>query len=235
MAAQESLEGQGAGGRVPGPASPWTRGREAPAEARVAAARIAATLERLGGARTAESDAAYPAGLRELPDPPRVLFVRASCRPPARVAIVGSPAASTYGMACARRIARDLATLGYWVVSGLARGIDARRTRGTPRPALEPGGVRAASMTSPRGIIGCSPDPVRARGLATEWPAGGPVARGVFVQRNRLIAARPRRRWIEAAERSGALSTRRRLGGSGVRCWRSGRHRPSTARGRCTR
>ena len=218
MAVQESLEARvwfaRAGGREP--LAAWS---EAPVESRALAARIAAKLAGLGVRALLESDPGYPTGLRALADPPRVLFVRGTlpeCR--RAVAIVGSRAASPYGMACAGRIARDLGTLGYWVVSGLARGIDAAAHRG----ALEAGGSSVAVL--PGGLDAVTPrhhqDLARTLcergGLATEWPAGEPAARGVFVRRNRLIAGLAAVTLVvEAAERSGALSTAaaaRRLG-----------------------
>ena len=218
MAVQESLEARvwwaRAGGRKS--LAAW---REAPAEARAMATRIAATLAGLGARALLESDPGYPPGLRALADPPRVLFVRGTLPECGRaVAMVGSRAASPYGMACARRIARDLGTLGYWVVSGLARGIDAAAHQG----ALEAGGSSVAVL--PGGLDAITPRHHRdlaytlceRGGLATEWPAGEPVARGVFVQRNRLIAGLAAATVVvEAAERSGALSTAaaaRRLG-----------------------
>src|SRR5258706_91528 len=93
---------------------------------------------------------------------------------------------------------------------------------GPPRGPLEAGGSSLAVL--PGGLDDVPPRHHRVLagtlcergGLATEWPAGGPVARGVFVQRNRLIAALAAATLvIEAAERSGALSTAaaaRRLG-----------------------
>ena len=73
----------------------------------------------------------YPEGLTALADAPPVVYVRGRVEHRARsIAIVGSRAASPYGMAVARRLAADLAGLGYSIVSGLARGIDAAAHRG---------------------------------------------------------------------------------------------------------
>jgi len=173
--------------------------------------RLDVRLARLGARALLASDPGYPPGLHDLADPPPVLYVRGTLPDCGRaVAIVGSRAASPYGMACAHRIARDLAALGYCVVSGLARGIDAAAHRG----ALEAGGASVAVL--PGGLDAVTPHHHRelaetlcARGaLATEWAHGAPVARGVFVRRNRLIAALAGATLVvEAAERSGALST----------------------------
>lgn len=218
MAAQEPLEARVWWSRA-GAREPLAAWLDAPADTRAAARRIAATLDELGARALLESDPGYPPGLRELADPPRVLFVRGALPERERaVAIVGSRAASPYGMACARRIARDLGTLGYWVVSGLARGIDAAAHHG----ALEAGASSVAVL--PGGLDAVTPrhhqDLARTLcergGLATERAAGEPPGRGVFVQRNRLIAALCAATLVvEAAQRSGALSTAavaRRLG-----------------------
>jgi DNA processing protein len=210
MAAQERLEARVLFARVGGP-DPKAAWQAAPAESRAAASRIALGLARLGARALLETDPDYPPGLRDLADPPRVLFVRGVLPDRARaIGIVGSRAASPYGMACARRIARDLAALGYCVVSGLARGIDAAAHRG----ALEAGGASVAVL--PGGLDAVTPrhhgdlaETLCERGgLATEWSSGAPVARGVFLRRNRMIAALAAATVVvEAAERSGALST----------------------------
>jgi DNA processing protein len=218
MAAPGTLEARVLFARAGGP-DPEGAWRDAPAESRAWAARAAAALGRLGARALLASDSDYPSGLRDLPDPPPVLFVRGTlpeCR--RTVAIVGSRAASPYGTACARRLGRDLGTLGLCVVSGLARGIDAAAHQG----ALEAGGSSIAVL--PGGLDAVAPRHHQALaetlcergGLASECPSGPPPARGVFVRRNRLIAALAAVTVVvEAAERSGALSTAaaaRRLG-----------------------
>jgi DNA processing protein len=158
------------------------------------------------------ASASYPAGLRDLADPPPCVYL-AGGAPPAvsgALAIVGSRAASDYGLAQARRLAADLARLGFVVVSGLARGIDAAAHRG----ALEAGGRTMAVI--PSGLEAIAPRHHRALAreiavhgtLLSEWAHGDPRGRGVFVQRNRLIAALSAATVVvEAAERSGALTT----------------------------
>ena len=161
----------------------------------------------------------YPAALRDLGDPPRVVYVRGRVPESRRtVAIVGSRAATAYGRGVAASLARDLSALGYAVVSGLARGIDAA----AHESVLEAGGWTVAVL--PGGLDAIAPrhhEPLAGRiaahgGLLTEWAGGPPVARGVFVRRNRLIAALAAVVVVvEADQRSGALSTAaaaRRLG-----------------------
>ena len=76
--------------------------------------------------------ARYPARLRMIADPPPFL-IHQGCAWWARtiraVAIVGSRSASDYGRRVARDLARGLASLGFTVVSGMARGIDGARTK----------------------------------------------------------------------------------------------------------
>jgi DNA processing protein len=162
----------------------------------------------------------FPAGFRDLRDPPPVVFMLGAELPTiaGAVAMVGSRAASRYGLDQAHRLAHDLARLGMVVVSGLARGIDAAAHRG----ALAAGGRTVAVLPSgldaitPRHHRALAAEIARAGTLLTEWERGEPAGKGVFVQRNRLIAALAGATVVvEAAERSGALSTAtfaRRLG-----------------------
>jgi DNA processing protein len=153
----------------------------------------------------------YPDGLRDLSDAPREVHVRG--RVPARrecVAIVGARAATPYGLRVAGTLARDLATVGFTVVSGLARGIDAAAHRG----ALEAGGATVAVL--PAGLDHVTPphhrdlaDRIAACGaLFSEYASGPPWGAGAFVRRNRLIAAQSSAVVVvEAGVDSGALST----------------------------
>lgn len=195
----------------------------APARAELAAgtARQRAEAEQrrcraMGVALVGRDDADYPQHLRQVYDPPPVLYVRGVLRAdegPTSVAVVGSRAATPQGRALAGRLARDLAATGVTVVSGLARGIDAAAHRG----ALEAGGRTVAVLGS--GLD--RPYPPENAGLATaiaegggavvsEFPLGTAPLPGHFPRRNRVIAG-----WsqavvvVEAAERSGALVTAR--------------------------
>jgi DNA processing protein len=169
---------------------------------------------RIGARALREADPGYPDGLRDLPDPPPVLFIAGSDLPEVRrtVAMVGSRAASGYGLEQARRLAGDLVRCGLVVVSGLARGIDAAAHRG----ALAAGGRTVAVI--PSGLDAITPRhhrdlaaTIAGRGtLVSEWASGDPRGPGVFVQRNRLIAALAGATVVvEAAEGSGALTTAR--------------------------
>lgn len=158
-------------------------------------------------------DAAYPARLRAIHDPPLVLYVKGRLPAPeeATIALVGSRRASTYGMAVARRLAYDLALRGITVVSGLARGIDGAAHRG----ALE---ARGRTI----GVLGggfCCFYPKEHEALASQMAeAGGAVLSEYPMRMSSLAQNFPRRNRIisglsqgvvvvEAAPRSGALIT----------------------------
>ena len=72
------------------------------------------------------TDSSYPARLRMIPDPPPLLYLKGEIRreDEKAVAVVGSRSTSDYGRRVARDLCRGLASLGFTVVSGMARGID---------------------------------------------------------------------------------------------------------------
>ena len=159
-------------------------------------------------------DAAYPARLVPLVDPPIVLWGLgdpAVLAAPA-VALVGSRRATPGGLAMARRLAGDLAKNGLVIISGLARGIDAAAHEG----ALDAGGLTVA-------VLGCGVDVVYPRQhealvrrigqagcLVSELPPGTPPLPRHFPLRNRIISGLSLAVVVvEAAERSGSLITAR--------------------------
>lgn len=157
------------------------------------------------------SDRAYPPLLRQIADPPEVLWVRGRLPRGPAVAIVGSRDCTRYGRSVARRLGRDVAALGVTVVSGLARGVDAAAHRG----ALETGTTVAVL---PCGIDRVYPARherlaarIAARGaLVTENPPQTDVAPYHFPVRNRIIAGLACATVVvEAAVKSGALITAR--------------------------
>ena len=126
------------------------------------------------------------------------------------IAIVGARAATHAARGTARRLARELASVGFTIVSGLARGIDAEAHRG----ALEADGRTV-------GVLACGPDriyPPEHRGLAeeilergaviSEMPLGMPPRRSHFPLRNRIISGLCLAVIVvEARKRSGSLIT----------------------------
>ena len=169
-------------------------------------------LETYGVQVLIDSDPDYPPGLRHIPAPPPVLFVRGRLPPAARpaLAIVGTRRASAYGLRTARSLARDLAAVGVVIVSGLARGIDAAAHRG----ALDGKGATVA-------VLGCGLDiayppenrelmnAIAATGaLVTEYPMGTRPVPGNFPARNRIIAGLSQGvLLVEGSRRSGAMHT----------------------------
>jgi DNA processing protein len=161
-----------------------------------------------------ESDEAYPRSLRELPDPPGVLFVRGKLEPcdSLGIGIVGSRHATHYGLQQAERLAGSLARAGLTVVSGLARGIDAA----AHKAALAAGGRTIGVLAS--GVLNIYPPEhkelaaqVAANGavISESPPLTEPLA-GMFPQRNRIISGLSVGVLvIEASLRSGALITAR--------------------------
>ncbi|MBN2023329.1 MAG: DNA-processing protein DprA [Pirellulales bacterium] len=161
-----------------------------------------------------ESDDDYPSLLREIHDPPGVLFVRGRILPRdgLAVAIVGTRHATPYGLRQAEHLAGGLARAGLTIVSGLARGIDAAAHRG----ALAAGGRTIAVLGS--GVLNVYPpeheglanDVIASGALVSESPPRAAALGGAFPQRNRLISGLALGAIIvEAAERSGALITAR--------------------------
>ena len=157
-------------------------------------------------------DPRYPGRLRETADPPLVVWVKGdpgSLTAPA-VAVVGSRAASAYGLSMARQLGRDLGAAGVTVVSGLARGCDGAAHRG----ALEAGARTVA-------VVGCGADIVypsehrdlynditRNGAVISELPPGAPPLPGHFPRRNRIISGLSLAVVVvEASSRSGSLIT----------------------------
>ena len=77
-------------------------------------------------------DDSYPARLRQIYDPPLVLYIRGNVEPLARpgIAVIGTRHPTPYGIGMAERLACDLAVRGLTIFSGLARGVDTAAHRG---------------------------------------------------------------------------------------------------------
>lgn len=165
-------------------------------------------------------DRRFPRLLRELPDPPSVLYVRGQLKPAdgLSVAIVGTRGASHYGRTQAERFGRMLARAGLTIVSGLARGIDAAAHRG----AIDGGGRTIAVLSSgvheiyPPAHQELAEEIIEHGALISEMPPFTRPKKGMFPQRNRLISGLSLGTLVvEAAERSGALITARHAGEQG--------------------
>jgi DNA processing protein len=90
------------------------------------AARLIARLDKKGYFLLTLDDDAYPENLREIFDPPFVLYGagRPEILKEPSVSVIGARRPTPYGRAVAEKLAKELAACGLVVVSGLARGID---------------------------------------------------------------------------------------------------------------
>lgn len=156
----------------------------------------------------------YPSSLAALPDAPDSLFVRGTLTHQPRVGIVGSRAATSYGLRTSLAIGVALSAAGYLVVSGLAKGIDTQAHRG----ALD------ASATPTWAVLGCGIDrwypranaPIgqeiidKGGAIISEYPPGTPPSAWRFPPRNRIISGLSRAVVVvEATVKGGALITAR--------------------------
>jgi len=183
-------------------------------ELRADAADALAHAERDAIAALAWNDPAYPVALATIVDPPPVIWTRGrvdALSAPA-VAIVGSRAASQYALSVAHDLARDVASCGLVVVSGLARGVDSAAHRG----ALAASGVTVAVLGSGVDVM----YPPEHAPLAKQIDERGAVISELvpgtrpdpmfFPLRNRIISGLSRAVVvIEAGEKSGSLITAR--------------------------
>ena len=184
---------------------------------------VSADLDWLSGADRyllTIDDCRYPALLREIPDPPMVLFVHGCWRVLRRpaIAIVGSRNASPSGVLIAEHFADRFCAYDLVVVSGLATGIDAAAHRG----AIDANGTTVAVAAT--GLDRVYPRQHRALvhaitqhgAVLSEFPPGTPPLRRHFPQRNRIVSGIALGVLVvEAAARSGSLITARLAGEQG--------------------
>ena len=175
--------------------------------------RILGDCDRLGLRIITMRDVEYPDRLRNIYDPPLLLYVQG--RMPrfdeeVAVAMVGTRRASPYAMEMGEKLAFQMAGLGAVIVSGLAAGGDAAAHRG----ALRAGGLTAAVIGGGHDVIYPREhrflyEDIAARGvILSEYPPGTEHMAGHFPVRNRIISGLSLGVVvIEAPERSGALIT----------------------------
>ena len=160
------------------------------------------------------SDPAYPAILKEIHDPPMILYYKGSniftdCA--LSISIVGARKATPYGLSVAKTVSAQLAKAGMNIISGLAAGIDSASHKG----ALSVNGCTV-------GVLGCGIDlvyPPSNRKLyesiisnngmiLTEFPPGTEPTPTNFPRRNRIISGLSYGTLVvEASEKSGSLIT----------------------------
>lgn len=161
------------------------------------------------------SDPGYPHLLKEIADPPGVLFVRGSLLPQDSISlgVVGTRHPTRYGENQTRRLVGQISRAGFTVVSGLARGIDSAAHRG----ALEAQGRTVAILGQglatpiyPPENSELADEIIKHGALISEVLPRMEIQRGMFPQRNRIISGMTLGTLVvEAGERSGALITAR--------------------------
>lgn len=171
---------------------------------------------RSGGRLLVPTDPAWPSGVEVLVAPPICLWVQGpldlarACE--RSVSIVGSRAATAYGVDMCAELAFGLAERGFTIVSGAAFGIDGA----AHRAALAAGGRTVAVVAGgidkpyPRGHEELLDEIARTGAVVSEVPPGSAPIRHRFIERNRVIATMTIGTVVvEAARRSGALNTAR--------------------------
>ena len=197
---------------------PWTEGAEEIVR-KARSSRDLQTAEKILRACERESvrvltlgDRSYPERLRNIPDPPLVLYYKG--RLPDLdalpvIGVVGTRKASVYGTTMARQLGFQIVKCGGAVVSGMAAGIDG---------AAMDGAIRAGGPVV--GVLGCGPDRVypasnkslfgamKDHCILSEYPPGTPPHKWNFPRRNRIISGLSNGVLVvEAPERSGSLIT----------------------------
>ncbi len=169
-------------------------------------------LERAGVRAINWHDPSYPPRLKEIYDPPPVLYVKGTLRPEDErsVAVVGTRKATAYGREVASALVADLCKSGVTIVSGLARGIDSV----AHRAALEAGGRTVAvlgnslDMVYPPENAGLAREITTQGALVSEYPLGTRPDSRNFPRRNRIMSGMTLGTLVvEAGLESGALWT----------------------------
>jgi DNA processing protein len=157
-------------------------------------------------------DEKYPASLRDIYDPPPVVYCKGELLPADvnAVAIVGARRCSLYGLQVAERIASGLAERGITVISGMAKGIDSAAHRG----AMRAGGRTIAVLGNgfrhvyPPGSERLFRDICAGGAVITEYASDTAPSKSSFPRRNRIISALAKGVVVvEADLKSGALIT----------------------------
>ncbi|MEW6067927.1 MAG: DNA-processing protein DprA [Nitrospirota bacterium] len=138
------------------------------------------------------NEPSYPEMFREMEDAPVVIYTKGEIQPQDRyaIAIVGSRKPTYYGSSVTEKISEELASMGFTIVSGMARGIDALSHKG----ALRAGGRTVAVLGSGVDIPYPAENKILMDKIAnfgcviSEFPPGTPPNKENFPRRNRLIS-----------------------------------------------
>ena len=176
---------------------------------------LAAELDRVrefGAKVITQSSTEYPRQLRQIHNPPILLYVWGELTPADQraISIVGSRKTSHYGLECAKKIGYQLAYAGLTVVSGLARGIDTAAHQGALAAKGRTVGVIGSGLMDfyPPENLGLAEKIAGSGAVVSEFPMTFPPNPQTFPYRNRIVAG-----WgegllvVEAGLNSGALIT----------------------------
>ena len=171
------------------------------------------SCEKLGIRILTLQDADYPERLRNIYDPPCLLYCRGripAIDEEAAVAVVGTRSATPYGIREAERLGFELAAGGAAVVTGLARGIDSSAAKGALRAGGRVIGVlgNGLDVIYPPENRFLYEDVAASGALLSEYAPGTEPAGRHFPTRNRIISGLSLATLVvEAPEKSGALIT----------------------------
>ena len=166
-------------------------------------------------------DAAYPGRLKNIPDPPMVLYYKGrlpdwdDCP---TIAVVGTRKASAYGLTTAKRMGYQIAKCGGLVVSGMAYGIDGLAMAGALSAGAPVVGVLGcgADVIYPKSNRALFADTERYGCILSEFPPGTEPSKWNFPKRNRIISGLSCGVLVvEAPAGSGALITARQANDQG--------------------
>jgi DNA processing protein len=184
-------------------------------KARIAAEDEMRRVTEAGGSVLTPEDEGYPERLREIYDPPAVLWIRGDVTLLSRpgIAVVGTRQPSPYGAGMAELLSRDLANRGLVILSGMARGVDTAAHKG----AIEAGGKTVAVWGTGIDVIYPKENKKLAESIVatggtivSEYPLGTFPAPQNFPIRNRILSGMSVGVLvIEAAEYSGTRITAR--------------------------
>lgn len=154
----------------------------------------------------------YPENLRNIYDPPPVLYVKGELEPEDKfaVGIVGSRKASDYGLKAAQKIALRLAETGITIVSGMALGIDSAAHRGALKAEGRTIAVCGCGLkyVYPVSNYNLSREIIKSGALVSEYPFDTAAYANQFPARNRIISGMSLGIIVvEAGDKSGSLIT----------------------------
>ena len=177
------------------------------------AGQIISRCEELGVNILTMQDAAYPVRLREIPDPPFVLYIRGrlpDVDSEAAIAVVGTRRSTPYGDKMARKLGFGITKGGGLVISGLAEGVDSCAAQGALMAGGRVIGVLGTAINEvfPRFNAPLFDDVAATGALVSEYPPDAEGHRRYFPARNRIMAGMSVGvAVVEAPARSGALIT----------------------------